>query len=236
MRLRGPDEQPLTDEFDVVCRALDLKDARVLELGCGAAEKTRQIASGGADEVVAAEVDATQHAKNLQADVPANVVFKAYGAEHIEEEDASFDAVVMFKSLHHVPVQDMQRAMAEIARVLKPGGRAYISEPVFEGDFNEVIRLFHDEEAVRSAAFEAVCESVEQGVFALKEQIFFRNRVRLEAFEQFERGILNATHTDHQLTQALYEQVRAKFESFKSDQGFVFDVPNRVDLLEKPAA
>ena len=127
MRLRGPDEQPLTDEFDVICRALDLEGARVLELGCGAAEKTRQIASNGAASVVAAEVDATQHAKNLQADVPANIVFKAYGAEHIEEEDGSFDAVVMFYTIEHLPRTEHAAIYQKISKWLKPGGFFLIS-------------------------------------------------------------------------------------------------------------
>ena len=57
--------------------------------------------------------------------------------------------------------------MAEIHRVLKPDGLAYISEPVFAGEFNEIIRLFHDELAVREAAFAAVGRAVATGRFEL---------------------------------------------------------------------
>jgi 2-methylisocitrate lyase-like PEP mutase family enzyme len=66
----------------------------------------------------------------------------------------------MFKSLHHVPVPLMDQALAEIRRVLKPGGLAYISEPVFAGEFNEVLRLFHDESIVRREAFSAIERAV----------------------------------------------------------------------------
>ncbi len=235
MRLQGPDPQPIQDELDVLSELVPLRGARVLELGCGAAEKTRQMVErGGATAVVAAEVDEIQHGKNLRiADLPA-VTFRAYGAEAIDEPDASFDAVVMFKSLHHVPVPLMDRALREIRRVLKPGGLAYLSEPVFAGDFNEVLRLFHDESVVRREAFEAIRRAVTEGVLELVEERFFKNVIRLDSFAQFERGVLGATHTEHDLSPELLARVKARFEGFRGPEGYVFQIPNRVDLLRRP--
>ncbi len=235
MRLQAPDPQPRQDELDVLSELVPLRGARVLELGCGAAEKTRQVAErGGVAEVVAAEVDEIQHRKNLRiSDLPA-VTFKAYGAEAIDEPDASFDVVVMFKSLHHVPVPLMDQALREIRRVLKPGALAYLSEPVFAGDFNEVLRLFHDESVVRREAFEAIRRAVTEGVLELVEERFFKNVIRLDSFAQFERGILGATHTEHDLSPELLARVKAKFESFRGPEGYVFEIPNRVDLLRRP--
>jgi SAM-dependent methyltransferase len=62
----------------------------------------------------------------------------------------------MLKSLHHVPIPLMDRALAEVARVLRPGGHLYVSEPVYEGPFNDIVRLFNDEAVVRAAAQRAV--------------------------------------------------------------------------------
>ncbi|MFU8817843.1 MAG: methyltransferase domain-containing protein [Pseudomonadales bacterium] len=236
MHIEGPEQQPVASEFEVLTQLLPLAGARVLELGCGAAEKTRQIAErSNVAAIVAAEVDQIQHGKNLLvADLP-KVTFKAYGAESIAEADDSFDIVVMFKSLHHVPMPLMDAALAEIRRVLRPGGLAYISEPVFAGDFNEILRLFHDESQVRRAAFAAVERAVSGGLMTLVEQRFFRNVIKLTSFAQFEQGVLNVTHTDHQVTPQLLEQVRAKFESFRSEAGYRFEAPNRVELLRKPS-
>jgi SAM-dependent methyltransferase len=162
------------------------------------------------------------------------VTFKTYGAEAIDEPKDSFDIVLMFKSLHHVPEAAMDEALSEIRRVLKPGGLAYISEPVFAGNFNEVIRLFHDESIVRLSAFEAVARSVEAQKFELVEENFFANVFELKHFGQFEAGVLNVTHTDHDLTPELMQTVKDKFESYRSEDGYVFQAPNRVDLLRKP--
>jgi len=236
MQIEGPTEQPVRNELEVLLELLPLTDARVLELGCGAAEKTRLIAERTAvAEIVAAEVDAIQHGKNLALTDLPKVTFKAFGAEAIDAPDSSFDIVLMFKSLHHVPLAALDQALREIHRVLKPGGFAYISEPVFAGAFNEVLRLFHDESTVRRAAFMALERAIDTGRFELAEEHFFRNRLKFTAFAQFEAGVLNVTHTEHRLTPELFEHVRRKFESYRSEAGYLFEVPNRVDLLRKPA-
>ena len=234
MQIEGPQTQSIQTEFEVMTSLLSLSGARVLELGCGAADKTRQIAEhSDVATIVASEVDQVQHQKNLQiADLP-KVTFKSFGAEAIDEPDASFDIVMMFKSLHHVPVSLLDTALSEIRRVLKPGGVAYISEPVFTGEFNEVIRLFHDESVVRREAFAAVERAVVNGVLELVEERFFRSMLKLESFAQFEQGILNVTHTEHNVTPDLLKQVYEKFESNRSDAGYIFEIPNRVDLLRK---
>jgi len=236
MNIEGPATQRTAEEIDILRELLPLDGARVLELGCGGAEKTRQICEQtNVLEIVAAEVDPQAHAKNLSVDDLDRVTFTSYGAQAIDEANASFDIVLMFKSLHHVPLSDMDAALREIARVLRPGGFAYISEPVFAGDFNEIIRLFHDESVVRRAAFEAVVRAVDANVLELTSETFFHNTVRLTGFHQFEHGILNVTHTDHQLTPQLLTEVRDRFERSKSEAGYVYQIPNRVDLLRKAA-
>ncbi len=235
MQISGPEGQPTCDEFELLTSLLPLDGAEVLELGCGAAEKTRAIAEKtGVARVVAAEVDAIQHAKNLERTDLPTVEFAAFGAEAIEAPDDTFDIVLLFKSLHHVPVASMDAALREIARVLRPGGLAYISEPVFAGDFNEVIRLFHDESTVRSAAFAAEVKAVEDGALELEEQRFFYTRMRMESFEHFEESMIGATHTEHRVSPEVLLEVRKRFERNAGPEGYVFHVPIRVDLMRKP--
>ena len=234
MSIFGPEEQDVIDESDVLGRMLQFDGERVLELGCGAAEKTRIIAERTTvNEVVAAEVDVLQHEKNLGLRGLDRITFKSYGAENIQEPDASFDIVLMFKSLHHVPIENMDAALREIHRVLKPGGHAYISEPVLADAFNEVMRVFHDEEFVRRGAFEAIKRAIAERLFDLSVEYFFRNRLRLESWEQYEQNVINVTHTDHSLDPAQLTEVKRRFDANESAEGFVFEIPNRVDLLEK---
>ena len=231
-----PETTEIRREIDVIGENLDLAGARVLELGCGAAAMTRLVAENlPVRAILATEVDRIQHARNLAAEAIDKVEFASFGAEAIAAADASFDCVMMFKSLHHVPTELMDRALEEIARVLKPGGAAYLSEPVYAGEFNDILRIFHDEAEVRQAAFDAVGRALERGSLVLDRQLFFRTNSHYESFAQFEQRILQATHTDHRLAPDLYVRVKARFQSHLGADGAYFANPMRVDLLRKPA-
>jgi len=243
MRLFDADGGPVLDErvlLDALPLASTGAPARALELGCGTARQTRLLAAGGRfSSILALEVDRRQHEKNLALTDLPGVHFALGGAEAIPAPDASVDAVFLFKSLHHVPVQELGQAFREMHRVLAPGGLVYISEPVFGGDYNEILRLFHDERQVREAAFEATRAAVDAGLFALVSQTFFRAKVRYKSFDEFEQKVIQVTHTEHRLSPALHAQVKARFEAHlgpdgANASGAEFLAPFRVDLLRKP--
>jgi ubiquinone/menaquinone biosynthesis C-methylase UbiE len=234
MKISDPLADTVCNERNIYENLLPMEGAHILELGCGKAEKTREIAqSGKIAALTALEVDHIQHAKNQQIGDLPNVSFRLGGAEAIPAPDGVFDVVLMFKSLHHVPPALMDKALAEIGRVLKPGGLAYISEPVYGGDFNDILRMFHDEKAMREAAFAAVERAVQGGTFELVGQQFFSTPGHFDSFEQFEERILKVTHTNHQLSPELYQAVKDKFMGHMTPQGADFLNPVRVDLLRK---
>lgn len=108
--------------------AADFQSARgkrVLEIGCGLGTDGAQFARAGASYT---GVDLTQAAVGL-----ARRRFELFGlegdfqtadAENLDFADASFDLVYSHGVLHHTP--DIERAVEEIHRVLKPGGRAVV--------------------------------------------------------------------------------------------------------------
>ena len=232
-------QSPITitcPEYQVYEPLLSLDGKQILELGCGKAELTRQITDHGINRyITATEVDEIQHNKNLQIDDLPNVNFVLAGSQAIPFPDNSFDVVMMFKSFHHVPIELMGQALAETRRVLKPGGLAYISEPLFSGDFNDVLKLFHDEKAVRDAAFAAIKKCVDKGELSLKEELFFNTPIVFEDFAQFETNVINVTHSDHKPSKDIHQQVERLFMNNEGPDGFKFHIPIRVDLLQKPA-
>ena len=229
------------NQIDIVCpepniynRLLSLDSKHILELGCGSAEKTRDIATSGIDrKITALEVDEIAHEKNLQITDLPNVTFGLSGAQDIPLDDESVDVVFMFKSLHHVPVDLMETSMQEIRRVLKQGGLAYISEPVFAGEFNDILRLFHDEQKVREAAFNILTKVVDDGLFGLVDEVFFNSPIQFENFSAFENDTIKATYGNHRLDENLYNLVKQRFEQHQGDDGVHFLQPIRVDLLQK---
>jgi ubiquinone/menaquinone biosynthesis C-methylase UbiE len=235
MKIADPTQTAIVNEVHLMLDELPFDSARVVELGCGKAEKTRTLAeTGRCREILALEVDTIQHARHREITDLPTVRFLHAGAEAIPADDASIDIVIMFKSLHHVPVALMDQALSEIARVLKPGGLAWISEPVFAGALNEIMRLFNDEKIVREAAFAALKQAVGTGRLSLVKQYFFQTRSQFDDFAAFEQRMIRVTHSDHRLSAETYAAVQQQFAAHLTTEGASFHSPQRVDLLQKP--
>jgi len=97
----------------------------VLELGCGAGYFTRELARSGAD-IVAIDVS-PELLEIARASCPApNVRYEIQNAYALSYPDAGFDSVVGSSVLHHLEIEE---ALREIYRVLKPGGTICFTEP-----------------------------------------------------------------------------------------------------------
>jgi len=97
----------------------------VLELGCGTGYFTRELARSGA-EIVALDVS-PELLEIARANCSApNVRYEIQNAYDLSYPDAIFDSVVGSSVLHHLEIQD---ALREIYRVLKPGGTICFTEP-----------------------------------------------------------------------------------------------------------
>lgn len=98
---------------------------KVLEIGCGLGTDGAQFAKAGADYT---GIDLTDAAVELARrrfelfDLPGN--FQTADAENLSFPDESFDLVYSHGVLHHTP--DTAKAIREIHRVLRPGGRAIV--------------------------------------------------------------------------------------------------------------
>jgi ubiquinone/menaquinone biosynthesis C-methylase UbiE len=235
MVIDNPKAYETATEVEMMERLLPLEGAKVIELGCGAAWITRQLAQRYPNSrFCATEVDRQQHEKNLQLTIPGNLTFQFGGAQEIDAADGSVDIVWMLKSLHHVPESLLSAAMEEIVRVLRPAGLAYFSEPVYSGPFNDLMRLVHDEKLVRERAFKTLYDLVESGAMHLKGEYFFNVLGCYESWQQFEDRFLNITHTKLSIDQARYAEIRQRFLSHMGPKGAEFLKPHRVDLLQKP--
>lgn len=235
MQLDHPDITRTCAESEIYETLLALDGATILELGCGKADHTRRIAlAHPTATIIAAEVDRIQHAANLAASVPSNMRFARFGAESIPFPAASIDVVLMFKSLHHVPVARLDDALNEIARVLSPGGHAYISEPIFAGALNEMTRIFNDEQAVRQAAFGALRDAVDRGLFELASEIFFLLPVKYKDFAEFAGRHFEVTHSERHITNAQRVAVERLFNSHLGPNGVNLTQQIRIDVVRKP--
>lgn len=106
---------------------------RALEIGCGCGVGTDLILRVfGADAVDAFDLDPRMLALARRRLAPHGSRVRLWVGDvcNISAPDATYDAVFDFGIIHHVP--DWRRALSEVQRVLKPGGRLY-AEEVFRG-------------------------------------------------------------------------------------------------------
>ena len=110
---------------------------RLLDLGCGAGRHTFAALERGID-VVAADLDdaalkdVLSFGRAMLAELPArspSLSCVNSDALHLPFRDASFDRVIASEVFEHIPADE--RAMQELARVLRPGGTAAITVPRF---------------------------------------------------------------------------------------------------------
>ena len=112
---------------DLLRRAAIAAGERVLDVGCGPGRLTMEAAqaAGPTGDVLGIDlstemVDLASH-KAKRARSPAR--FVAAGIEALPVPDAHVDVVLASLMLHHLPSELQERGVAEVLRVLKPGGR-----------------------------------------------------------------------------------------------------------------
>ena len=228
------DSHPLIDdELDMLAKLVPLAGQNIIELGCGAAALARALLQRHADSrATGLEVDARQHSKNIAAPQD-RLQFIAGGAEDIPFPDACFDLALMLKSLHHVPLPLMPKALVEVARVLRPGGHLYVSEPVYGGAFNEVIRQFNDEGVVRAAAQAAVDAALRCKAWEQVAERRFDMPVHFKDFTDFERRMMRPTFADHRIDDDKLAATRKVFEPHLGATGARFERPIHLRLLRR---
>jgi ubiquinone/menaquinone biosynthesis C-methylase UbiE len=99
----------------------------VLDAGCGTGGSLKQLRGFG--EVIA--FDFYPQAAALSATRDGGRVLVA-SIDAIPARDASFDLVTAFDVVCQLPARQEEAALAEIARVLKPGGTALVRVPAYQ--------------------------------------------------------------------------------------------------------
>ena len=195
--------QVYADELIPLMQSLDLTGAEVLDLGCGTGGLSRRIArEAGAAQVIGVDADTGQIARAAEKGAPT-VSFLQGRGEALPLKTASLDAAIMMKSLHHVPIPSIDAALAELARVLRPGGRAYICEPAYEGAFNDILRIFHDEGPERAAVLAAIDRSLGAGVFLMSQRFDYLRPLAFRDLNDFRARMMNLPWLKSKITPAI---------------------------------
>ena len=103
------------------------RDARVLDVGSGSGEFSARVAQLLPEaQVLGVELLAgsVEHARRKHAALAPRLSFRTGDAFHLEQADNSFDLVANRHMIQSVP--HVERILAELVRVAKPGGRVHV--------------------------------------------------------------------------------------------------------------
>jgi ubiquinone/menaquinone biosynthesis C-methylase UbiE len=135
----------MADERLIALEMLEIGPSdRVLDVGCGPGNFTREFARAAGDGlVVGIDASQTMLARAVAEPVPGNLAYLRGDAADLPFRNGTFDAVCCFATLYLV--EQPMHALDEIARVVAPGGRvALLSScnrgPLPAGVTNAVVR------------------------------------------------------------------------------------------------
>lgn len=154
-------------------------------------------------------------------------------AQDIPAGNAAFDLALMLKSLHHVRITAVGQALKEVARVLRPGGCLYVSEPIYDGALNEVVKPYNVEGVVRAAAQAALDAALQGDTWTQQAERRFSIPRRFADFAEFEKRMIQQTYADHRLAAATLAEVRRRFQPNMGADGALFEQPVHVRLLRR---
>ena len=149
------------------------RDKVVLDVGCGAGGKTMYYASQGVAKIVGMDIVShyQEEAEALarQLGYADRFTFVAGDAAQTGFEANSFDTIIMNDTMEHVDRPDL--VLAEVRRILKPGGRLYVNFPPYYHPFGAHlsdliaipwVHMFFSEDTL-VAAYKELCKTVPDG-------------------------------------------------------------------------
>ncbi len=227
-------EAPLLKHTQVLRDRLPLDGALVADVGCGDGALVRVMTRAGA-RVIGLDPGAGQLARARAAAPAGGETYVCALGEALPLRDGCLDALVYFNALHHVPPATQPAALAESARVVRPGGLLYVQEPLAEGAYFELMRPVEDETEVRASAAAALEAAAAGGDLEQIEEIVYRAPFKVASFEAFRDGMIAVDPARRAIVAALEESLRQGFQAAaeQRDDGFWFEIPSRLNLLRR---
>jgi ubiquinone/menaquinone biosynthesis C-methylase UbiE len=216
---------------DVLVEHVTLDGADVLDVGCGAGELVRWLRSRGA-RPTGAECGDAMRARALAADPDHPDAYVDAEGQDLPFGDESFDVVVYSAALHHVPVDEIPRAIAEAHRVLRPGGTLYVNEPAVEPPERDLFFPVVDERVERTAAQRAI--DAAEGFDTVARFEYEREAV-IADFDEMMAVVVDIETDRAERLAAHRAEIRAKFDRLgeRRDDGWVFRRRDLVAVLTK---
>lgn len=176
---RGKDETFVAMRDQYLRQMNIAPDANVLDLGCGTGVVARALATRGnySGKIVGIDfsnelIDAAQQLATEEG-IDDRVEFRVGDASALEDEDESFDAVILHTLVSHVP--DPVAVVSEARRVVRPGSLVAI----FDGDYASIAYATGDHN-LDAEMVDAILDAIVANPYVMRELPSILRDERLE--------------------------------------------------------
>ena len=190
-----------------------LAGLRIIDVGAGNGALVRWLHREGADAFGIepnAQLLRAAIADTSRPATPGHWI--AGSAERLPLRRACADAVLFFNSLHHVRAANQVAALAEAARVLRPGGDLVVVEPLATGSYFELLAPLDDESMVRAAALAALAAGSGR-LFEPVARARFTTTLTFVSAEEVAAGFTRADPARAADRARVMPEIRARFEA-----------------------
>ena len=161
---------------------------KVLDVGCGSGRHTLALLREGLRvNALDQSASAVDLARDMTCHYADHVEFETGNITALPYEDESFDAAVCWGVLHYLTPDDIEVALKELARVIRPDGLLVLT-----------LRSTHDSESKREMGGDGLRESQAPESTGMRFRYFDRDAVEdtLKDFEIVNLGYKTRTHMD----------------------------------------
>jgi len=195
--------------LDVLDEVLAPAGRAIVDVGCGDGALVRALANQGA-RMTGIEVSAGQLERARSHPPVADERYLEGAAQALPFDDDGADAVIFLQSLHHVPAEQMDAALAEAARVAP---LVYVQEPLAQGAFFDLVALVDDETRVRALAQEAIARSP----LTVERELRFDVPVRIRGLDDLRERIVGADPSRAEAFAAREDELRAGLQALGAE-------------------
>ncbi len=210
-RLKGHEE--------ALARHFSFPGTVVIDVGCGTGELVRWMTAQGAEAIGIDTAEMIAKAEKLRASGEERYLMGT--AQELPVEAGEADLATYMASFHHVPEDEMARAIEECARVLKPRGTAIFVEPVGEkGSYYEIVRLTGDERDIQSKAYKVIMAAGRSAFQIVAEEKYYLERSFDDYLHLLDVFVEEAKRAEiaveaRKITERLCREAGVSFERFR---------------------
>ena len=200
----------------------------VVDIGCGEGEVAKAFAGAGATvlgfDPFIPETDWVEQGEGRYRLHHAR-------ADKLPLDDGTADVALFVFSLHHVPQESMPAALAEARRVLKPGGKLVVAEPVAAGPSQYVMEPYHDETQVRANALAAITDHAAPAFASARVLIHHETRTYPDFDAYVRQAISSMRYNGYSEDDVVNDTVRGRFGEMAAVHGERFAQPVRINVF-----